>query len=78
MCGRIRAEALAVLAPFCPRPTGDQSLVMLHVPNLAFPSLDSEALVVALRGINCDLKRLGLYVEQLYAESCVAGDGYGG
>jgi cysteine desulfurase len=50
-CGRIRAEALAALTPLCPRLTGDQSLVMLHVLNLAFPGLDSEALMVALKDL---------------------------
>ena len=50
-CGRIRAEALAALTPSCPRLTGDQSLVMPHVLNLAFPGLDSEALMVALKDL---------------------------
>lgn len=33
------------------RLTGDQSLVMDHVLNLAFPGLDSEALMVALKDL---------------------------
>ena len=48
-CRRVREEALAALAPLHPRYTGDQSLVMEHVLNLAFPGLDSEALIVALK-----------------------------
>ncbi len=37
--------------PLGPRLTGDQSLVMDHVLNLAFPGLDSEALMVALKDL---------------------------
>ncbi len=37
--------------PLEPRLTGDQSLVMDHVLNLAFPGLDSEALMLALKDL---------------------------
>ncbi len=37
--------------PLNPRLTGDQSQVMDHVLNLAFPGLDSEALMVALKDL---------------------------
>ena len=37
--------------PLGPRLTGAQSLVMDHVLNLAFPGLDSEALMVALKDL---------------------------
>jgi cysteine desulfurase len=43
-CRRVREQALAAFAPLGPRLTGDQSLVLPHVLNLAFPGLDSEAL----------------------------------
>jgi cysteine desulfurase len=50
-CRRIRERVLAALAPLNPRLTGDQSLGMNHVLNLAFPGLDSEALMVALKDL---------------------------
>jgi cysteine desulfurase len=50
-CRRIREKALKALLPLDPKLTGDQSLVMDHVMNLAFPGLDSEALIVALKDL---------------------------
>lgn len=50
-CREIRSQALAALMPLEPRLTGDQSLVMDHVLNLAFPGLDSEALMLALKDL---------------------------
>lgn len=50
-CQTIREKALQALAPLNPRLTGDQSQVMEHVLNLAFPGLDSEALMVALKDL---------------------------
>ncbi|WP_295456752.1 cysteine desulfurase DndA [uncultured Thiodictyon sp.] len=50
-CRRIRADALAALVPLGARLTGDQSLVLDHVLNLAVPGLDSEALMVALKDL---------------------------
>jgi cysteine desulfurase len=50
-CREIREKALAALTPLGLRLTGDQSLVMDHVLNLAFPGLDSEALMVALKDL---------------------------
>ncbi|CRI66131.1 Aminotransferase, class V [Thiocapsa sp. KS1] len=51
ICRVIRRQALDALMPLGPRLTGDQSLVMDHVLNLAFPGLDSEALMVALKDL---------------------------
>jgi len=50
-CRSIRDLALTALMPLEPRLTGDQPLVMDHVLNLAFPGLDSEALMVALKDL---------------------------
>lgn len=50
-CRAVREQALQALMPFGPRLTGDQALVMDHVLNLAFPGLDSEALMVALKDL---------------------------
>jgi len=51
VCRHIREKAVSALATLDPRLTGDQSLVMDHVMNLAFPGLDSEALMVALKDL---------------------------
>ncbi len=50
-CRAIRDLALSAFMPLGPRLTGDQSLVMDHVLNLAFPGLDSEALMVAVKDL---------------------------
>jgi cysteine desulfurase len=50
-CRSIRDLALTALMPLKPRLTGDQSLVMDHVLNLAFPGLDSEGLMVAVKDL---------------------------
>lgn len=50
-CRAIRKQALEALLPLNPKLSGDQSLVMDHVLNLAFPRLDSEALIVALKDL---------------------------
>lgn len=49
ICRIFREKTLKALLPLNPRLTGDQSLVADHVLNLAFPRLDSEALIVALK-----------------------------
>lgn len=49
VCRKIREKALNALMPLAPRITGDQTLVMNHVLNIAFSGLDSEALIVALK-----------------------------
>lgn len=51
VCRTLRAQALAALLPLGARLTGDQSLVMDHVLNLALPGLDSEALMVAVKDL---------------------------
>lgn len=51
VCRRIREQALVVLMPLEPRLTGDQTQIMDHVLNLAFPGLDSEALMVGLKDL---------------------------
>lgn len=48
-CGRIRREALERLAPLQPIYHGDQERCLPHVLNVAFPGLDSEAVIVALK-----------------------------
>lgn len=50
-CRAVREQALQALMPLGPRLTGDQTLVMDHVLNLAFPGIDSEALMVALKDL---------------------------
>jgi len=50
-CNRFKEQVMNAMAPLNPRLTGDQSLVMGHVVNLAFPGLDSEALIVALKDL---------------------------
>lgn len=51
ICHRIREQALGALLPLQPILTGEQSRVMGHVLNLAFPRLDSEALIVGLKDL---------------------------
>lgn len=51
VCKSIRDKALKDLLPLNPYLIGDQSLVMDHVLNLAFPGLDSEAMIVALKDL---------------------------
>lgn len=51
VCRLIRKKALDALMPLSPRLSGNQALIMDHVLNLAFPRLDSEALIVALKDL---------------------------
>ncbi|WP_139559696.1 cysteine desulfurase DndA [Methylotetracoccus oryzae] len=50
-CAAVRTQLMAALEPLGPRLTGDQSQVMEHTVNLAFPGLDSEALMVAVKDL---------------------------
>lgn len=50
-CRRLRDQALEALLPLNPTLIGDQSQVMDHVLSLAFPGLDSEALMVGLKDL---------------------------
>lgn len=50
-CRKVRKAALAALAPLDPRYSGDQNCVMPHVLNVAFPGMDSEALIVSLKDL---------------------------
>ena len=50
-CRAVRERALAALLPLGARCSGDQSQVADQVLNLAFPGLDSEALIVALKDL---------------------------
>ena len=50
-CRQMRQQALSAMAPLDPKLTGDQKLAADHVLNLAFPGLDSEALMVALKDL---------------------------
>ncbi len=50
-CNKMRAAAQAAFSSLSPRFSGDQDLVLPHVLNVAFPGLDSEALIVALKDL---------------------------
>ena len=50
-CQVIREKALQALSALNPKLTGDQSLVIDHVINIAFSGLDSEALIVATKDL---------------------------
>lgn len=49
-CRAIKARALEALLPLKPRIHGNAANTQDHVLNIAFPGLDSEALMVALKG----------------------------
>lgn len=48
---KVRAEALAYLAPLDPAVNGDPTRVLPHVLNVSFEGLDSEALMIALKDV---------------------------
>jgi cysteine desulfurase len=50
-CRQTRNKVLEALTPLKPQFSGDQTLVMDHIMNLAFPGLDSEALIVAIKDL---------------------------
>jgi cysteine desulfurase len=50
-CITIRQAAVSALAPLAPRYSGDQARVMPHVMNVAFPGMDSEALIVGIKDL---------------------------
>ena len=50
-CRRIKEQAMAAFAPLHPRIHGRPDETMDHVLNLAFPGIDSEALIVALKDL---------------------------
>jgi cysteine desulfurase len=50
-CNGVRDAAMLAFAPLSPRFSGDQSRVMPHVMNVAFPGMDSEALIVGLKDL---------------------------
>lgn len=50
-CQEFRAKAVAGLAPLDPEFNGDQERTLPHVINLSLPDLDSEAVMVALKGV---------------------------
>jgi cysteine desulfurase len=50
-CRRIKERAMAALGPLQPRIHGRPEDTMDHVLNLAFPGIDSEALIVALKDL---------------------------
>jgi cysteine desulfurase len=50
-CGAIRDELISALQPLSPVINGDQSRTLPHVINLSFPGLDSEAVMLALKGV---------------------------
>jgi len=51
VCMRFRQRALEALKPLAPVINGDTTRVVPHVLNMSFPSLDSEAMMVALKGV---------------------------
>lgn len=50
-CRKLKEAALKAFAPLSPRIHGRQEETMDHVLNLAFPGIDSEALIVALKDL---------------------------
>lgn len=50
-CRKLKAAALRAFAPLSPRIHGRPEETMDHVLNLAFPGVDSEALIVALKDL---------------------------
>ena len=50
-CNEIRAAAINAFAPLNPNYSGDQAQVMPHVMNVAFPGMDSEALIVGIKDL---------------------------
>lgn len=50
-CRKIKDAALAAFSPLAPRVHGRPEETMDHVLNLAFPGIDSEALIVALKDL---------------------------
>ncbi len=50
-CARYKAEVLSGLAPLSPQIHGAAEHTMPHVVNLSLPGLDSEAVMVAWRGL---------------------------
>ncbi len=51
ICQRFREELLTALQPLKPIIHGAQGRTMSHVINLSFPSIDSEAVMLALKGL---------------------------
>ncbi len=51
VCRQQREQALEALMPLNPTLIGDQARVMDHALSLAFPGLDSEALMVGLKDL---------------------------
>jgi cysteine desulfurase len=49
LCMKFRQKALEVLLPLQPKLNGEQTRTMVHVLNLSFGGIDSEALMVALK-----------------------------
>lgn len=50
-CAEIRSDMLAALADLSPIVNGDPEKIAPHVINLAIPGVDSEAIMVALKGL---------------------------
>ena len=50
-CEKVRMDAIDAFASLSPCYTGDQTLVIPHVLNVAFPGLDAEALIVAVKDL---------------------------
>ena len=75
VCKQFKEKTLKALSPLLPKLTGDQSLVMEHVLNIAFPGLDSEALIVALKDLVAISNGSACTSSSYTAKSCIEGDG---
>ncbi len=51
ICSKLREQALNALEPLGALINGDQTRLLPHVLNLSFPGLDSEAVMLALKGV---------------------------
>lgn len=51
VCRQIKETAISALAPLSPHLNGDPEHTASHILNVSFPGIDSEAVMVALKGI---------------------------
>ena len=69
-CARIKEEAQAALGVLKPRFNGDQQRCLPHVLNVSLPPADSEAVMIALRGI-ADISNGSACTSEAYTPSHV-------
>ena len=77
-CNAIRAKALAALDPLGIRIHADPERTLPHVLNFSVEGVDSEALMIAIKGPGCSFERLSLHIAKLRAESCTRLHGVAG